>query len=105
MLSLIRIMLPKTLIPATTSLGTADEMGREKGLMAGANVLMPNLSPLKHRADYLLYDNKLCTGWEAAELLPDLAHHIENMGLEPDFSRGDYVDLQKAGDLLLYNNA
>jgi biotin synthase len=97
LLSLIRIMLPKTLLPATTALGTADDMGREKGLMAGANVVMPNLSPMKHRSEYSLYDNKLCKGWEAAEHLPELARHIESMGLTPDFSRGDHVDLQKGG--------
>ncbi|TEB17815.1 biotin synthase [Pelotomaculum sp. FP] len=85
LLSLIRIMLPKTLLPATTALGTVDDMGREKGLMAGANVVMPNLSPLKHRSDYSLYDNKLCKGWEAAEYLPGLARHIESMGLTPTF--------------------
>lgn len=101
MLSLIRIMLPKTLLPATTALGTVDDMGSEKGLMAGANVLMPNLSPVKHRTDYSLYDNKLCTGLEAGEHLKELAHHIENMGFTPDFSRGDYVDFQ---DKLLYED-
>lgn len=93
LLSLLRIMLPKTLLPATTALGTVDDMGREKGLLAGANVVMPNLSPMKHRLDYSLYDNKLCTGWEAAEHLPELARQIESMGFTPDFSRGDHVDL------------
>jgi len=91
-LSLLRAMLPKVLMPATTALGTVDKMGREKGLRAGANVVMPNLSPKKHRSDYSLYDNKLCTGWEAAELLPELAQNIKSIGLEPDFSRGDHVD-------------
>jgi biotin synthase len=94
-LSLLRIMLPKSLLPASTALGTVDVTGREKGLLAGANVVMPNLSPLNHRADYALYDNKLCTGWEAAEYLPDLARRIASLGLTPDFSRGDYVDFQK----------
>ena len=91
-LSLLRIMLPKTLLPATTALGTVDEKGREKGLLAGANVLMPNLTPAKHRVDYSLYDQKLCTGWEAAEHLPDLARYLESLGFTPDFSRGDYID-------------
>jgi biotin synthase len=96
-LSLVRIMLPKVLLPATTALGTIDATGREKGLLAGANVVMPNLSPLENRADYALYDNKLCTGREAAEHLPELARSIARLGLIPDFSRGDHVDFQKKG--------
>ena len=67
LLSVIRILLPKVLLPATTALGTMDPLGREKGLAAGANVVMPNLSPVKNRKQYDLYDNKICTGEEAAE--------------------------------------
>ena len=95
MLSLLRIMLPKTLLPATTALGTVDAQGREKGLMAGANVVMPNLSPVANRKNYSLYDNKICTGEEAAECLPCLSRRIKSAGFTPDFSRGDYVNLQK----------
>ena len=91
MLALIRVMLPKTLLPSTTALGTIDAKGREKGLKAGANVVMPNLSPIKHRKDYSLYDNKICTGEEAAECLGCLSKRIRSAGFEPDFSRGDYV--------------
>ena len=67
LLSVIRIMLPKVLLPATTALGTMDPRGREKGLAVGANVVMPNLSPVMNRKKYDLYDNKICTGEEAAE--------------------------------------
>ena len=67
LLAVIRILLPKVLLPATTALGTMDPLGREKGLQAGANVVMPNLSPVKNRKQYELYDNKLCTGDEAAD--------------------------------------
>ncbi|HHV65949.1 MAG TPA: [FeFe] hydrogenase H-cluster radical SAM maturase HydE [Peptococcaceae bacterium] len=95
LLSLLRIMLPKTLLPATTALGTVDPLGRQKGLQAGANVLMLNLTPLKHRSDYSLYDNKLCTGWGAAENLTELAQHLKSLGFTPDFSRGDYIDFQE----------
>ena len=66
LLSIIRLMLPDVLLPATTALGTADGLGREKGILAGANVVMPNLSPTDVRDKYLLYDNKICTGDEAA---------------------------------------
>jgi biotin synthase len=98
-LSLLRIMLPRILLPATTALGSVDPLGREKALSAGANVVMPNLSPLKRRADYALYDNKLYTGGEAAEHLPDLARQIAKLGLIPDFSRGDWAGFaKKRGD-------
>ena len=89
MLALIRIMLPEALIPSTTALGTIDPQGREKGLKAGANVVMPNLSPPRHRKDYSLYDSKICTGEEAAECLGCLTRRIRFAGFEPDFSRGD----------------
>lgn len=90
MIAITRLLLPKALIPATTALGTIDPMGREKGLMAGANVLMPNLSPAGVRKDYSLYDNKICTGEEAAEGLDCLGKRIRAAGFETDFSRGDY---------------
>ena len=61
-LGLIRLMFPKVLLPATTALGTIHPKGRELGILAGANVVMPNLSPTEVRKDYLLYDNKICTG-------------------------------------------
>ena len=89
LLSLLRLMLPKTLLPATTALGTVDPLGRERGLKAGANVVMPNLSPVLHRRDYDLYDNKICTGEEAAECLQCLTRRIRAAGFSPDFSRGD----------------
>lgn len=95
MLSLVRCLLPKVLMPATTALATADKNGREKGLLAGANVVMPNLTPYERRKDYSLYDNKLSTGSEAAEGLSVLKRQIKNLGLEPDFSRGDHADFQK----------
>ena len=92
LLSLLRIMLPKVLLPATTALATIDEQGRIKGVLAGANVVMPNLSPAKHRSAYAIYDHKLSTGLEAAEHVQELARLITALGLTPDFSRGDYVD-------------
>ncbi len=89
MLALIRIMLPKVLLPATTALGTIDSMGREKGFRAGANVVMPNLTPVSHRKDYAIYDNKLSSGAEACEGLAELVGRIKAAGFEPDFSKGD----------------
>lgn len=91
LLSLIRLTLPKVLLPATTALGTIDPMGREKGIMAGANVLMPNLSPAGVRNKYLLYDNKICTGDEAAQCIECLKARIEKIGCTIVTDRGDYA--------------
>lgn len=89
MLSLLRLMLPKVLLPATTALGTIAPDGRERGIMAGANVVMPNLSPIDVRKSYALYDNKICTGDEAAESLNSLKKRMETIGYRIVVSRGD----------------
>ena len=89
LLSVLRIILPKCLLPATTALGTADPKGREKGLLAGANVVMPNLSPVKDRKKYELYDNKICTGEEAAECRGCLERRIDAIGYQCVTDRGD----------------
>lgn len=93
MLTLTRLLLPKVLLPATTALGTIDPLGREKGLEAGANVVMPNLSPKDVRKDYSLYDDKVSSGDEAAESMKIIADKIIKAGFTPDFSRGDYYGL------------
>ena len=80
LLAIIRLMFPGALIPATTALGTIDLKGRELGLMAGANVVMPNLSPVKVRKQYELYDNKICTNEEAAECRACLAQRVLSAG-------------------------
>lgn len=92
-LSLVRIMLSKALIPATTALNSIDTKGREKGLRAGANVLMPNLTPTIYRDNYNLYDNKLSVGLESVQGIEILKNHIEELGLIADFSRGDHKDI------------
>lgn len=89
MLAMIRLMLPAVLLPATTALGTVDPTGREKGILAGANVVMPNLSPLEVRDKYLLYDNKICTGDEAAECRNCLEGRISGIGYRIVVDRGD----------------
>jgi biotin synthase len=91
LLSIIRLLLPDVLLPATTALGTIDPLGREKGLQAGANVVMPNLSPGNVRGKYLLYDNKICTGDEAAECIRCMAMRISSVGYETVVSRGDHA--------------
>lgn len=97
MLSLIRLTLPYVLLPATTALGTIDPLGREKGINAGANVLMPNLSPLGVRKKYMLYDNKICTGDEAAQCIECLKRRIETTGCKIITSRGDVQKPQANG--------
>ena len=67
-----------------------DPLGREKGLQAGANVVMPNLSPVKNRKQYELYDNKICTGDEAAECINCMKRRMESIGYEVVIDRGDY---------------
>ncbi|WP_167957574.1 [FeFe] hydrogenase H-cluster radical SAM maturase HydE [Anaerosporobacter faecicola] len=90
LLSILRLMLPSVLLPATTALGTIHPMGREKGILAGANVVMPNLSPTDVRKKYMLYDNKICTGDEAAECRLCLSRRMEKIGYRLVVDRGDY---------------
>lgn len=89
LLSIIRIIHPKILLPSTTALGTIDPMGREKGILSGANVVMPNLSPVSVRAKYELYNNKICTGDEAAQCRICLERRINSVGYKIKESRGD----------------
>ena len=89
LLSLIRILEPTVLLPATTALGTIDPRGREKGILAGANVVMPNLSPTNVRKKYELYDNKICTGDEAAECRSCLSNRMKTIDCELVTHRGD----------------
>ena len=91
MIGLIRLTLPKALIPATTALGTINPMGREKGILAGANVVMPNLSPVAVREKYMLYDNKISTGDESAQCKASLEKRMESIGHRIAVDRGDAV--------------
>ena len=90
LLSIVRLMHPQALIPSTTALASLTPDGREKVILAGANVVMPNLSPVEQRKNYALYDNKASMGSEAAEGLRLLAQRLAAIGYEIDKSRGDY---------------
>jgi biotin synthase len=90
LLAIIRLIHPQVLLPATTALGTIHEKGRELGILAGANVVMPNLSPIHVREKYKLYDNKACTGDEAAEGDVNLTLRIKQIGYDLVCNRGDY---------------
>lgn len=89
LVAILRLIFPYALIPSTTALGTIDPNGREMGLMAGANVIMPNLSPVKTRKLYELYNDKICTGEEAAECRSCLEKRVASVGFNIVSDRGD----------------
>ncbi len=90
LLAIIRLMLPNVLLPATTALGSIEKGGRERGILAGANVVMPNLSPEEAKKNYMLYNNKLSSGSEAAKNLDELKKQINSIGYEIVTDRGDF---------------
>lgn len=93
MLSIVRLLLPAAMLPATTALGTAAGDGRKRGILAGANVLMPNLSPKEARDRYRLYNNKLSEGAECADNVNALKARIRAIGYEIVVDRGDFQPL------------
>lgn len=94
LISILRLMQPNLLLPATTALGTIAPNGRELGILAGANVVMPNLSPVTVRKDYSLYDNKICTGDESAQCIQCMKRRMKNINFEISIDRGDSPTLQ-----------
>ena len=95
MVALVRLILPNALLPATTALGTIVPNGREIALKAGANVVMPNLSPTDVRSKYLLYDNKICTGDESAQCRKCLENRVISAGYKVVKSRGDHASFKE----------
>ena len=95
LLGVLRLVFPQVLLPATTALGTMHPRGRELGLQTGANVIMPNLSPVSVRKKYMLYDNKICTGDESAQCRNCLEQRVRSAGYQISMSRGDALRLQK----------
>lgn len=93
-IAIVRLMLPKALLPSTTALATLHPRGRLEGILSGANVVMPNLSPSNVRAKYAIYENKASWGKEAAEGLEALEKELETIGYHIDFARGDYNNLK-----------
>ena len=96
LLGVLRLMFPEVLLPATTALGTIHPLGREMGLKMGANVIMPNLSPVSVRKKYMLYDDKICTGEESAQCVNCLANRVNSAGYQVVSSRGDALRCRKA---------
>lgn len=100
MLSILRLMLPNVLLPATTALGAVDNShGQILALNAGANVLMPNLTPSEQRSKYKLYDGKTFVSDEASECLGFMIERIRSIGLIPDMSRGDHRSVDNAASI------
>jgi biotin synthase len=97
LLGVFRLVFPEVLLPATTALGTMHPQGRELGLKTGANVIMPNLSPVSVRKKYMLYDNKICTGEESAQCRDCLKARVTAAGYQLSMSRGDALRVQKQG--------
>ena len=89
-IAIVRLMLPHALIPSTTALATLTPRGRLEGILSGANVVMPNLSPSDVRAKYAIYENKASWGKEAAEGLAALESELQSIGYHIDYARGDY---------------
>lgn len=90
LIALLRLRFPRALIPATTALATLCSDGTERGILAGANVVMPNMTPLDARNKYTIYDNKKVTESESAEQIDLLSDKLDRIGYNLDFSRGDY---------------
>ena len=95
LLALVRLIKPNVLLPSTTALGTIDENGREKGILAGANVVMPNLSPISVRKKYALYDGKICSDAESAQNKADLEKRMQNIGFKIVTARGDIKNIKE----------
>ena len=93
LLSILRLIRPNLLLPATTALGTIHPLGREMGIQAGANVVMPNLSPPSVRKKYALYDNKATDGAEAAQCREELSRRMASIGYEVVTDRGDILPI------------
>ena len=90
LISILRLRFPKALIPATTALETLCDDGIQRAVLAGANVVMPNLTPYEMRRRYTIYDNKINSGCSSAQGLVTLSSKLEGIGYHIDFSRGDY---------------
>lgn len=94
-LAIVRLLLPKVLLPATTALSSIDKTGRDQGIKAGGNVIMPNLSPMRFRKNYSLYDNKAYILDEDAEYRKMIEEKIKSIGYEIETNRGDNPDFIK----------
>lgn len=96
MISLTRLMVPDALLPATTAMGTLDRYGRERAIKAGANIVMPNLSPIDAKQNYEIYQNKICVNDDVTHCRGCIEMRIKNIGYEVNMSRGDHYEFNKS---------
>ena len=94
--AILRLALPQALIPSTTAMASLSPDGRLRGILAGANVVMPNLSPTDTRKQYALYDNKAALGAESAQGIQKLADELATIGYHIEWSRGDHPNAKQA---------
>jgi biotin synthase len=94
----VRLLLPDAHLPATTAAGSLDPEGREKMILAGANVLMPNITPPEAKRNYLLYPGKICLDEEGETCIGCLSLRMKSIGRELSFERGDALRLRRAPD-------
>ena len=94
--AILRLAMPQALIPSTTAIASLSPDGRLRGILAGANVVMPNLSPEDNRKQYALYDNKAALGAESAQGVKKLADELAKIGYHIDWSRGDHQNAKQA---------
>jgi len=95
MLSLVRLILPEVLLPATTAVGTIDDYGREQAILAGCNVVMPNISPMEVRKKYELYENKICVDDQPEECRFCIEGRVKCTGSTLNMCRGDHISFHK----------
>ena len=93
LVSILRLLLPEANLPATTALNTLLADGHQQGILAGANVVMPNLSPSSVRKKYALYNNKASDGSESAQSKASLVERMRGIGYEVVTDRGDVKSL------------
>ncbi|MCK5388595.1 MAG: [FeFe] hydrogenase H-cluster radical SAM maturase HydE, partial [Candidatus Izimaplasma sp.] len=98
MVALVRLILPKVLLPATTALGSLHTIGREKALKTGANIMMPNISPTENRALYEIYQNKICTTDTSNQCRNCIEGRIVGVGHVIDLGVGDHIDIERVTD-------
>ena len=97
MLAIVRLMLPKVLLPSTTALGSINKTGREEGLLAGANVFMPNVGPTEYKKDYEIYQNKICVNDTISTCYLCVQGKIKQYHHKADFGVGDHIDIERRG--------
>jgi biotin synthase len=94
-LAIIRILMPDVHIPATTAMGTVEKGGREKALQCGANVIMPNVTPIKYRKYYEIYPNKICIDDAPSDCRACIEGMLKSLGRAAATNKGDSIKVKR----------